>query len=290
MGAAKHVWIVGAQGMLGRELVAAYQRESVDLSALDVDDLDIRDADRVAALMAEHRPDVVINAAAYTDVDGCEAHADLAFAVNAEGPAHLAAACRVHGCRLVHVSTDFVFDGRKATPYLPDDPVQPLNVYGQSKAEGDRRIRERLDDHMIVRTSWLFGFHRRNFVKTILELAEEREELRVVADQVGCPTYANDLAAALMALERSGLTGTYHFCNAGCCSWYEFATEIVRVSAAACRVLPTTSRDFKRPAVRPAYSALSTDRLTRDTGLRPRPWREALAECVWELRPSVACR
>jgi len=294
MAASRRVWIVGAGGMLGRELVAAYQRDQVhrliDLSMLDVEELDIRDADRVASSMAERRPDVVINAAAYTDVDGCESNVGLAFAVNSQGPANLATACRLHGCRLVHVSTDFVFDGRKARPYLPEDSVNPLSVYGRSKADGDQRVREHLDDHVIVRTSWLFGFHGKNFVKTILELAGEREELHVVTDQVGCPTYARDLASALMVLEKTELTGTYHFCNAGCCSWHEFATEIVRLSGTTCRVLPTTSVELNRPAVRSAYSALSTDKLTWDAGLRPRPWREALAECIEELRQSAVCR
>ena len=257
--------------------------------------------------------------------------------VNADGPANLARACGRHGARLVHVSTDYVFDGRKTSPYLPEDPIDPQSVYGRSKAEGERRIRDILDDYAIVRTSWLFAAGGKNFVKTILKLASEREELRVVTDQVGRPTYAADLAEALVVVgeqsavsgerkktesrntesrksmrnvetgggsqpsavsgQRSAISewrsalntqhlplgGTYHFCNAGACSWFEFATEIVRMGGRRCRVLPTTTGEFPRPAKRPAYSVLSTESLERDFGIRPRDWREALAVCVREM-------
>lgn len=290
MAAASAICIVGARGMLGRELVQAYRGRGGTGSAhavvheLDVEEMEITDAGAVASVLKRLRPGLVLNAAAYTDVDGSEAHPDLAARVNADGAGNLAQACRDIGCRLVHVSTDYVFDGRGAAPYEPGDPVNPQGVYGRTKADGERRVREALGNHAIVRTSWLFGFHGRNFVKTILRLAAERPELRIVADQVGCPTYARDLARALVTLADTGRTGTYHFCNAGACTWYDFAGAIVRLGGLATPIVPITTAELGRPAPRPAYSVLSTATLTRDAGIVPRPWTEALAECVEELR------
>lgn len=306
-----HICIIGFKGMLGRELVgwveqgfppdevaAVFDCDRGDpawrdriaghgdlrLTAWDLDELDITSRPDVLHALGTLRPDVVINAAAYTDVDGCEAHEARAMAANATGPANLAEACREYGGRLVHVSTDYVFNGTQGTPYLPDDPIAPQSAYGRSKAAGEAEIRRVLPDrHAVVRTSWLFGVHGKNFVKTIMRLAAERPELRVVTDQVGCPTCARDLAAALLVVGLSGVTGTHHFCNAGSCSWNEFAAEIVRLSGSACRVLPQTTAELNRPAHRPAYSVMSTESLTRATGLAPRPWTAALAECHAEL-------
>jgi dTDP-4-dehydrorhamnose reductase len=182
------------------------------------------------------------------------------------------------------VSTDYVFDGTKGEPYLPDDSIQPQSAYGLSKAEGDRLIRENLSDHVIVRTSWLYAAHGTNFVLTMLRLAGERSELRVVDDQVGCPTYARDLAAVLLRLGLGKWTGTYHFCNAGVSSWNVFAKEILKLAGSSVPVLPMSTRDLNRPARRPACSVLSTRELTIATGLRPRAWREALAECMGEVQ------
>lgn len=283
----ERILIVGGKGMLGRELSAVArargERRGAEVYDFDVEEIDITAADRVMRTLADLRPRLVINAAAYTDVDGCESHEEAATAVNADGPGNLAAACRAVGGRLIHVSTDYVFNGSKSSPWLPDDPIAPLNAYGRSKARGDDRIRETLADHAIVRTSWLFGFHGKNFVKTILKLSGEREELRVVTDQVGRPTYARDLADALLAIGRTAARGTFHFCNAGACSWNDFATEIVQLAGSKARVLPTTSAEFVRPAARPAYSVLSTESFTEATGITPRPWQQALSECVAEL-------
>ncbi len=286
----RSVWIVGAAGMLGRELVPLCRERlpEAEVSALDLPEFDITDAEAVEAALRRTRPQLVINAAAYTDVDGCESHELEARAVNASGPANLARACRAHGARLVHVSTDFVFDGRKRSPYEPDDPVHPLSAYGRTKAEGEELVRAVLPDHVIVRTSWLFGPHGRNFVKTILRLSAERDELQVVDDQVGCPTYAPDLAAALLALALGGHTGTVHFCNDGACSWHGFASEIVRLAGHTARVRPITSAQLSRPAVRPAYSVLSTQSFRQAAGIAPRPWQEALELCVGQLQSSSA--
>jgi len=286
------VCIVGAKGMLGRELVrlggARAAPAAIEVVPLDVEEIDIADAGRTGAVIGQLRPEVIINAAAYTDVDGCERQGELAAAVNADGPGHLARACAVYGGRLVHVSTDFVFDGRQNVPYGPADAVRPLSAYGRTKADGERQVREALEDHVIVRTSWLFGVHGKNFVKTILRLSREKPELRVVDDQVGCPTHAPDLADALLRTAGRPLRGTYHFCNRGVCYWYDFAREIVRQAGSACRVVPIKTGELDRPAVRPAYSVLRTDELERDLGIVIRPWPEALADCLGDLEASAA--
>lgn len=269
--------------MLAQELVNALERSgtaSPPFTALSIDDLDITRGDEVMRIIADLRPATVVNAAAYTDVDGCETHEAEATAVNVDGAAHLALACRAQGCRLIHVSTDFVFDGAKRTPYRPDDPVRPLCVYGRTKADGEQRIRAIHADHLIVRTSWLFSGYGRNFVKTILRLCAEREELRVVDDQLGSPTYARDLAGALVALAGSDLTGTHHYCNAGTCSWHAFASAIAEMSGATVRVIPIRSAELSRPARRPAYSVLDCESSSKELGARPRAWQDALADCL----------
>lgn len=256
----------------------------VRLMALDLDELDITRADEVRRVIGEMRPTLVINAAAYTDVDGCETHEAQAMAVNADGPANLAEACRACDARLVHVSTDYVFDGKSAEPYAPDHPVAPQSAYGRTKAAGEEAIRSfPPEGYLIVRTSWLYGKHGKNFVKTILKLAAERPELQVVTDQVGRPTYAADLAAALLVAGLTGATGTHHFCNAGMCSWHQFAVEIAKQSGLTCRVLSQTTAELNRSAQRPAYSPLNTESFTLTTGVVPRLWQEALAECLVQL-------
>lgn len=309
-----HICITGAKGTLGRELVglleeglrpaalasrfAGWRRKGfwttaadpipIRVTAMDVDELDITKADMVRSVLGKQRPMLVINAAAYTDVDGCENSEAEAFAVNAAGPANLAEVCRDNGVRLVHVSTDYVFDGNASEPYIPEHLIAPQSVYARSKAAGEEAIRRVLPEaHTIVRSSWMFGVHGRNFVKTILKLSAEQAELRVVTDQVGCPTYAPDLAAALLVAGLGGVSGTHHFCNAGACSWNELATEIVRLSGAACCVFPQSTLELNRPAPRPAYSVLSTKAFSKATGVVPRPWPEALAECLAALQ-SIA--
>jgi dTDP-4-dehydrorhamnose reductase len=289
---ADSICIVGAAGQLGRELVRPYETCATESAVLtqgvDLPELDITQPDSVSAALERWRPRAVINAAAFTDVDACESQHEKAYAVNAVGPGNLAKACRVNGIKLVHVSTDYVFDGGQRTPYEPEDLPNPQSVYGKSKAEGEGRVREALPDHIIVRTSWLFGVHGKNFVKTILRMASERDELRVVADQTGRPTYAADLAAVLLALAQSDLTGTYHFANAGVCSWHGFAGEIVRLWGLVKPVRPIDSEKLDRPAPRPAYSVLDTQKLTDHTGIAPRPWQEALTECLRLLKEQPA--
>ena len=277
------VLVTGSRGMLGRELMEAlggYQRGrggGLEVWGLDVEELDITEAGAVERWVGEHRPGVVINCAAYTDVDGCESRRELALAVNGAGPGNLAGACARVGALLVHLSTDFVFDGQDDRPYREGDEPRPVSVYGASKLAGEEAVRERWGEHLIVRVSWLFGRHGKNFVGTIRRLAREREYLEVVNDQVGSPTYTGDLVEALGHLVGVGARGTVHFRNEGSCSWYEFACEIVRQSGLATAVRPITSGQLKRAARRPAWSVLDISRYKELTGQGVRPWQEALA-------------
>ncbi len=290
----KPIVLTGAAGMLGCELVPALgnrmgEAASKKLFCFDLD-LDICDAPSVSAKLAELQPKTVINAAAYTDVDGCEFAEGQAMAVNATGAGNLARACRELGATLVHFSTDFVFDGGSQTPYRTDDKANPLSVYGQSKWAGERAIGETGCAHLIIRTSWLFGPHGKNFVEAILARARQGDSLSVVTDQVGCPTLASDLAEAVLCLLDVGATGTVHYCNAGPCSWHEFAVEIVRQAGIDVTVAPITSDVLDRPALRPACSVLDTTSYTSLTGNQPRSWRAALTGYFAERDAAHAAR
>ena len=284
---ALRVLVTGANGQLGRELVEQGRGRGMAVIGLTRTGLDIADEAAVRRAVEEVDGDLVINAAAYTAVDAAESEPERAFASNADGPRHLARACAGRGLPLVHVSTDYVFDGRKATGYVEDDPVDPINVYGASKEAGERAVREELPAHVILRTSWVYGPHGRNFVRTMLELAARQRQLRVVADQHGCPTAAGDLAeAALTVAERlhsgSGPRGTFHLAGGGSTSWHGFAQAVMELclppGAPVPEVLPIPTSEFPRPARRPAHSILDCGRIGRLYGIEPRPWREALAE------------
>src|SRR4051812_4383182 len=251
--------------MLGREVVRAASEH--DVVALTHAELDVTDREAVAAA-AEDR--VVINCAGFTDVDGAEADEEAATSLNGAAPGHLAAAARA----IVHPSTDYVFDGTKGTPYVESDPIGPRSAYGRSKLAGERAVAAANPRHLIVRTSWLFGPGGRNFVDTMLGLAGEHGELKVVADQVGCPTYAGHLARALVELAEREAYGIHHVAGAGACSWFEFAAEIFRRTEVGVRLVPCTTEEYPRPAPRPAYSVLGSE---RTDAIRLPDWQEGLA-------------
>ncbi len=282
------VLVTGAGGQLGLDVVDAFaEHEVVGLSHAD---LDVAQEPAVAAAVGDLAPDVVVNAAAWTDVDGCEQDPDRAHRINALGPWWLARACERTGATLVTLSTDYVFSGPPERG--PDgrlrgfdelDPVRPLNVYGRSKAAGEQLVRETLAAHHIVRTAWLCGARGGNFVRTMLRLGRERAELEVVDDEVGSPTFTRDLARALRELATSGRYGTVHLVNEGRCSRYELAVRALELARLDTPVRPVGSAAFARPAVRPTFSVLDT-RHARLSGLGPLPdWEQGLADLIAEL-------
>src|SRR3954470_17167324 len=267
--------VTGAGGMLGRAVAEAAQRLGHDVCAAARAELDVTDAAAVERALAELRPRAVVNCAAYTDVDGAETERATAAAVNGEGAGNVAAAAAHVGARIVHISTDYVFDGSKREPWLESDPVGPLGAYGETKLAGELAVAEANPAHAIVRTAWLFGAGGSNFVDTMLALGAEREEVSVVTDQIGCPTWTGHLAPALVELaERPKETGIHHIAGAGSCSWNELAIELFVRAGAASRVRPATSEQFPRPARRPAYIVLGPE---RPRPLVLAPWREGVA-------------
>ena len=267
------VTIFGASGLLGKELMREWSGDSV--SGLSSRDADICDAKRVRQVVQETRPEWIVLAAAYTDVDGCENNPDLAFAVNRDGAVNVATVAKEFGARLLFLSSDYVFDGKKTTPYETGDARNPQSVYGRTKAEAEIKLLELMPDCCIARTSWLFGTGGKCFPDTILKLAASRPALDVVDDQRGCPTYAVDLAQAITQLCRKNAGGIVHVTNAGDCTWFEFAREIVQSAGLATTVRPVSSQQMARPAPRPTYSVLSPTRL-QALGIEMPSWRDAL--------------
>jgi dTDP-4-dehydrorhamnose reductase len=273
------VTIFGATGLLGKAMMQEWQGD--ELAGFGSRDADIRSEQQVAGVVAQRKPDWIVLAAAYTDVDGCETNRDLAFEVNTQGAVNVARAAKRAGCRLLFLSSDYVFDGTKATAYEASDPRSPRSVYGKTKAQAEEQIGDILPDGCIVRTSWLFGAGGRCFPDTILKLAAARETLDVVDDQRGCPTYSRDLARAIAQLCSRNATGIVHITNEGDCTWFEFAREIVRGAGLNALVRPTTSDKFVRPAERPKYSVLAaTSR--RQYGITMPSWQDALRRYLAE--------
>jgi len=274
------ILITGANGQLGHEL--QYVLQDHQLTLLEVPEFDLTKPGVEASITAA-RPDVVIHAAAYTDVDGAEGEPARAMAVNAEGTERVAKAAAAAGARLLYLSTDYVFDGRQGVPYRETDEPHPVNVYGQSKLEGERRAVAHCPDTLVIRTAWLYGAHGKNFVKTIMRQALEQAELRVVSDQRGSPTHAGDLALAIRRILGLKLKGIVHATGSGDCTWYEFAREIVSLMGATARVQPISTEESKRAARRPAYAVLANAVLDGH-GIRLPQWKDAVARFVRESK------
>ncbi|MBN1765085.1 MAG: dTDP-4-dehydrorhamnose reductase [Sedimentisphaerales bacterium] len=278
------VLVVGATGMLGTEVVALLkQRGRQVVEAVwpgDDDpehhDLDITITENVEKLLEQVTPAVVINCSAYTNVDSAEEEEELATAVNGTGVGNLARASKKMNSLLVHVSTDYVFDGRGQSPYQTDTPTHPQSAYGRSKLSGEEAIQSIGGRWIIVRTSWLFGRMGKNFIDTILNLARQRPELKVVNDQRGCPTYATDLARCLIDLADKDAQGLFHFCNGPACTWYDFAQEAVELKGIDCRINPCSTDEFPRPAPRPAYSVMDCSKTFEQLGWQSQTWMQAL--------------
>jgi dTDP-4-dehydrorhamnose reductase len=275
------VTIFGATGLLGKALMREWKEDEV--TGFGSGDGDIRNAEQVLHLVQRSRPDWIVLAAAYTDVDGCETNRDLAFNVNCRGAINVAQVAKQQGARLLLLSTDYVFDGTKSTPYATGDPRSPHTVYGQSKAEAEAQLERILPQCCIARTSWLFGTGGKCFPDTILKLAATRPQLEVVGDQRGSPTYSVDLARALIRLCRQEASGVVHVTNRGECSWYEFAREIIARAGLVTVVRETTSDKFVRPAERPKYSVLSPESL-ENRGIEMPGWPDALGRYLAERR------
>lgn len=274
------ILVVGANGMLGRDLMSLLGKAA---RGVDVGEIDITSMESVQRVVSTLKPRVVINCAAYTDVDGCESNRDVAMKVNGDGVANLAAVTGAIGAKLVQISTDYVFDGSKGTPYLEDDMTGPLSAYGESKLLGEINAAKN-QNHLIVRTQWLYGINGKNFVETMLRLAEEKDELSVVDDQIGSPTWTVDLSRALIELIGKDCRGIYHAANAGFCSWNEFARAIFQETERQVTVMAMSTAELNRPANRPLYSTLDCSKLVKDTGFAPQSWRQAL-KAYLALRP-----
>jgi dTDP-4-dehydrorhamnose reductase len=275
------VAIFGASGLLGKALVREWDGDEV--FGFSSRDIDIRDASRVHEIVQKARPEWIVLAAAYTDVDGCESNRELAFAVNRDGAVNVGVAAKAAGARLLFLSSDYVFDGKKTTPYETSDRRNPQSVYGRTKAEAEIKLMEVDPEFCIARTSWLFGIGGKCFPDTILKLAASRPKLDVVNDQRGSPTFAEDLARAIVQLCRKNVSGIVHVTNEGNCTWFEFARKIVQTAGIPVTVQPVNSLQMARPAPRPAYSVLSAESLNAFGIVMP-SWRDALQRYLEQRR------
>lgn len=286
----KRILVTGATGMTGSEVCEQATAAGWVVLPLSRADADITDARLLADVARKFRPDVVVNAAAYTAVDRAESEAEVAIAVNSEGAGNVARAAASAGAPVIHISTDYVFNGKARSPYQPDASTDPIGVYGRTKLAGELAVREENPNHVIVRTSWLFSHRGSNFVRTMLRLGAERDELAVVEDQIGRPTSATDLASAILVVARAvagnpSQAGIYHFANAGETSWFGFAQEIFEQAKSlgerhTPRVAPIPTSEFPTPARRPSYSVLDTTSFTERFGVEPRSWQSALRDTV----------
>ncbi len=285
--------VVGCRGMLGADLVRTLgtNPDYGPIECADLPEINICDPDNLREFFEDQQFDVIFNCAAYTDVDGCETHRDAAFDVNGNGVGYLAEIAASQNARLVHVSTDYVFDGSSEEPYTEEDEPRPLNAYGESKLEGERQIRASNARWLMLRTAWLYGSEGRNFVDQVMRLARDKDELSGVTDQVGSPTWTLELSHTLAAVGKTDAEGIFHAVNEGACSRFEQMQWIVKCGGFNTRINPVTSEAFPRPARIPPTVQLSTDKLKRELGIEMRPWREALCDYVaarMESAPRIA--
>ena len=271
----KKIVVTGCNGQLGREIQKEYENDGAMLICTDVGDLDISDNEQVMRYVRDLQPDVIMNCAAYTAVDACENEWDLAYRINAIGPRNLAIAARETGAKLMHISTDYVFEGNAHEPYTEFDEVHPVSAYGKTKLEGERFVQQFAERYFILRTAWLYG-EGNNFAKTMLRLAESHDEVRVVCDQFGSPTSAAELAKVMHRLEPTENYGLFHATCEGSCSWADFAEEIFRLAGKTTKVTRVTTEEYGSTTKRPAYSVLDNYMLRLTTGARMADWKDAL--------------
>lgn len=286
MSAKKIILVTGSNGQLGSELkILAQHYSAFDFVSLNRDELSLNDDEAIRAAVEKYRPSFVINCAAYTAVDKAESEREDAFQINAAAVGVMAKACAGVGSKFIHISTDYVFDGTRQTLLKEDDKVNPVNIYGESKLAGEEAALQAAPDSVIIRTSWVYSFYGKNFVKTMMRLMGEKESLNVVADQFGSPTYAADLAEAILQIIDSyhWQPGLFHFSNDGIISWFDFAKEIASLLHSSCVVQPTTTADFPTPAKRPLYSVMDKSKIQQAYGIALKPWNESLQRCLQKL-------
>ncbi len=279
------VLVTGVKGQLGYDVMAELAKRNIEAIGVDIDEMDITDKISVEKVIGEAAPDVVVHCAAYTAVDAAEDNEALCRRVNADGTRNIAEVCKKLDCKMVYISTDYVFDGQGTRPWEPDDERHPLNVYGQTKYEGELAVQENLSKYFIVRIAWVFGKNGKNFVKTMLKLAETHDKLTVVNDQFGSPTYTYDLARLLVDMIQTDKYGIYHATNEGICTWYEFACEIFRQAGVKIEVTPVPASEYPAKAKRPENSRLDKSKLTENGFERLPSWQDALGRYLKEILP-----
>lgn len=278
------VLVTGVKGQLGYDVVNELEKRGHEAVGVDIQEMDITDAESVKAVIGEAAPDAVIHCAAYTAVDAAEDNVDICRKVNADGTQYIANMCKTLDIPMIYISTDYVFDGQGERPWLPDDDRAPLNVYGQTKYEGELAVQNTLDKYFIVRIAWVFGVNGKNFIKTMLNLGKTRDKLTVVNDQFGSPTYTYDLARLLVDMIQTDKYGIYHATNEGICTWYEFACEIFRQAGLKVEVSPVTADQYPAKAKRPSNSRMSKEKLDENGFERLPSWQDALGRYLKEIQ------
>lgn len=292
----KKILVTGSNGQLGMELrQLAPAHPSYSFIFTTREQMPLEDPAAIHALIDNLKPDYLVNCAAYTAVDRAESDRPMAFLVNGEAPGTMAAACARNNAVMIHISTDYVFNGQSDRPYRESDATDPVNLYGASKLEGEKNVLRELPSSIIIRTAWVYSEFGKNFVRTMLRLMNEKEQIGVVSDQYGTPTYAADLASAVISIIQTlgqdsspvpGHSGIFHFSNEGRISWYEFAVAIAKLSGTSCRVNPISTKEFPTPAKRPSYSVLDKTKITREFGIVPPHWHDSLEKCIARILQS----